>query len=273
VQDDYVDTIEPEFMQPDPEPGAGEDTEKKEPETKEPEKKEPDKQPGKDPGKSKEPKSDPGPKEDAAALQEEAARYAAALAADSEASGGVDGKMGETAPGGDLNQQIKETRDSGQEVKVGGAGDRGTKGSGDPRKGTGTGPKSGGAGDVEKGGTDKEEKVPKGRIQVASKKTFDDTSLSADAVLGRIQSVYMRGLQRCYKDLLKSDPTARGKVGLEFTVNESGRVVDAAAKTDYSDLSSCIKGQMKSWTFPPPKDSDKEATEASFAITLALQPE
>jgi hypothetical protein len=272
VQEDVVDTIDPPFVQPDvTEPGVGEETKAEE---KTPEKT-PTKSPTKVAGKDdKSPtKSDPGPKTDATSLQEEAARYAAALASEGESESGVDGKMGETAPGGDLNQQIKETRDSGQTVKVGGAGDRGTKGGGDPRTGTGHGPKTDGPTGPETTGGNKEEKVPKGRIQVASKKSFDDSTLSADAVIGRIQSVYMRGLQRCYKELLKKDPTARGKVGLEFTVNESGRVTDASAKTDDRDLSSCIKGQMGNWSFPPPKDSDKESTTASFAVTLALQPE
>ena len=211
---------------------------------------------------------------DAAALQEEAARYAAALAAAGESEGGIAGDMGKIAPGGDLNDQMKEVRESGANVKVGGGG-RGTRGDGDPRTGTGKGPKVDGPGGPTSASGDggKVEKEPKGRIQVASKKTFDDSSLTPDAVLGKIQSAYMAGLKRCYKTLLKEDPTARGRVELSFTVNEKGRTTSAKAKSDYSSLSSCIQGQMAGWTFPAPKDSDGEATEASFSITLALQPD
>jgi hypothetical protein len=268
-----VDTYEEPLTQvPQEVPQTGEEQGK--PEEAGPEKK-PDAKPDK-PSKPK-PSGEPsgGRKEtDAASLQEEAARYAAALAADSEGSAGVDGAMGKIAPGGDLNEQMKEVRESNANVKVGGGGDRGTRGDGDPRSGTGKGPKyDGPTGPESAGGGKTEEKVPKGRIQVASKKTFDDTTLSPDAVLGRIQSVYMAGIKRCYKDLLKSDPSARGRVDLSFTVNESGRVTSPSAKSDYSSMSACIKGLMGGWSFPAPKDSDGEATEASFAITLALQPD
>jgi len=268
-----VDTYEEEFLQPlEPEPSTetqpGEDEKVEQPAE--------EKKPDKKPTAEKKPSggNDGGRKEtDAASLQEEAARYAAALANDGESEGGVDGAMGKTAPGGDLDKQIKETRESGANVKIGGGGDRGTRNDGDPRTGTGKGPKVDGPGGPSSSKDDKTEKVPKGRIQVASKKGFDDTTLSPDAVLGRIQSVYMAGLKRCQKDMLKTDPTARARVELSFTVNSSGRVTGPNAKSDYSGLNSCIKGQMAGWTFPAPKDEDGEKTEASFAITLALQPE
>lgn len=266
--DTYNEVLEPLEPEPTGETTTGEDEKKEEPAA--------EKKPDKKPAAEKKPAGgdDGGRKEtDATALQEEAARYAAALAADGESEGGVDGAMGKTAPGGDLDKQIKETRESGANVKIGGGGDRGTRGDGDPRTGTGKGPKVEGPGGPESSKDDKTEKVPKGRIQVASKKGFDDTTLSPDAVLSRIQSVYMSGLKRCQKDLLKTDPTARARVELSFTVNESGRTTSPNAKSDYSSLNSCIKGLMGGWTFPPPKDSDGEKTEASFAITLALQPE
>lgn len=267
-----VDTYEPLQLEPQPVPegdteGAAEKGEEKAPEKKA------DK-PSKKPAGGGEPSG--GRKEtDAAALQEEAARYAAALAGDEASESGIAGEMGKIAPGGDLNEQMKEVRESGANVKVGGSGNRGTRGEGDPRTGTGKGPRVDGPGGPTSasGEGGKTEKVPKGRIQVASKKTFDDTSLSPDAVLGKIQNAYMAGLKRCYKDLLKSDPTARGRVELSFTVNEAGRTTSPNAKSDYSSLSSCIKGQMSSWTFPAPKDEDGEGTEASFSITLALQPD
>jgi hypothetical protein len=227
-------------------------------------------------GDSRPKSADPGrgrKEVDAASLQEEAARYASALAAASEGPGGVDGRMSRTAPGGDLNQQIKETRDSGASIKVGGASDRQTRGDGDPRIGTGKGPKLDGTTTTTGTAGGKDEKVPTGRIKVDSKQSLDDSSLTADSVLARIQSVYMAGLKRCYKNLLKSDPTARGKVTLSFTVNEKGRVTSPSAKSEFSELSGCIEGQMKTWTFPIPKDSDGDATDAAFKVSLALQPD
>lgn len=276
-----VDTVDPIF-EPPPEPVT--DTGEKDEGAAEDKGPEPEKQPEKKPTTDKPKKPEPSGggqpsggrnEQDAAALQEEAARYAAALAADGESGGGIDGAMSKTAPGGDLDKQMKEVRDSNANVKVGGRGNSGTRGDGDPRTGTGTGPKldGPGKGTIGEGTNTKTEKEPKGRIQVASKKGFDDTSLTPEAVLGKIQSAYMAGLKRCQKTLLKEDPTARARVELSFTVNSKGRTTSPRAKSDYGSLSSCIEGQMTSWTFPAPKDEDGEGTDASFQITLALQPE
>ncbi|MCB9559565.1 MAG: AgmX/PglI C-terminal domain-containing protein [Kofleriaceae bacterium] len=262
----------PEIPEQPPEDTKAEDGKKEEPGQKE-EPKKVDKQPASTPSK-KDPGSASGGRseKDTAALQEDVARYAAALAGDSEADGGITA-MSKTAPGGDLKQQLNEVKDSNASVKVGGTGDRGTRGDGEVRTGTGTGPKLENPGEVKTTGGDKTAKEPKGRIQVSGKKSFDDTTLTPDAVLKRIMDVYMAGLKRCQKEMLKTDPTARARVELNFTVNESGRVTGPSAKSDYSGLNSCIKGQMGNWNFPKPKDSDGEATEATFQITLALQPE
>jgi hypothetical protein len=272
-----VDTtfIEPDIEpQPDPDADSGkEDTAgAKEPAKTEPKKTEPKKSEPKSSGGNDKPAGRSA--EDTAALQEDVARYAAALAGDSEATGGIYGAMGKTAPGGDLKTQLNEVKDSNANVKIGGS-DRGTR-DGDSRTGTGTGPKVDGPGGPKSatGDEGKTEKVPKGRVQVSGKKGFDDSSLTPDAVLAKINSTYMSGLKRCYKDLLKTDPTAGPRVELNFTVNEAGRVTSPSVKSDFSELNSCIKGQMSSpWTFAKPTDSDGEPTEASFQITLALRPE
>ncbi len=272
-------TIDTTFIEPDIEPVPEPDAEAgKEPEPGKTEPKKTEPKASTEP-KSTEPKSTGPAKntgrsaEDTAALQEDVARYAAALAGDSEATGGIDGAMGKTAPGGDLKQQLNEVKDSDANVKIGGS-DRGTR-DGDARTGTGTGPKVDGPGGPKSatGDAGKTEKVPTGRVQVSSKKGFDDTSLTPDAVLSKINSTYMAGLKRCYKDLLKTDPTAGPRVELNFTVNESGRTTSPTVKSDYSGLNSCVKGQMGSWAFNKPKDSDGEPTEATFQITLALRPE
>jgi hypothetical protein len=85
--------------------------------------------------------------------------------------------------------------------------------------------------------------------------------------------VYLRGLQRCYRDLLGEQPGARGKVTLEMTVNESGRLAEATATTEYGSLSTCIEKRMAGWSFPIPRDKSGDPTDAAFALTLALQPE
>ena len=130
-----------------------------------------------------------------------------------------------------------------------------------------------GPGGTETAGGPKEEKAPTGRIQVSDKQTFDDSSLTPDIVLSKIQSAYMAGLKRCYKEYLKKDASARGKVTLDLTVNETGRTVQGKASGFASEVDSCISSQMASWRFPVPKDKDGEATEASFRIALQLVPD
>ncbi|MGE0550289.1 MAG: hypothetical protein AB7O24_20100 [Kofleriaceae bacterium] len=207
------------------------------------------------------------------ALQEEAARMADMLTG-SGPDGTTQGDMSSRRPGADLGAQINDVKESGKQVAIGGGSGRGSRGDGDPRVGTGTGPKIDGPGGIgSAGGGKTEEKGPAGRISVADKQTFDESSLTPDIVLAKIQSVYMAGLKRCYKNYLAKDASARGKVTLSLTVNETGRTVKGAAKGFANEVDECIGGLMQSWRFPIPKDKDGEATEASFAITLQLVPD
>lgn len=244
--------------------------------------KKPDKQPDKKPADHKPAGGDTKPAgggrdaNDAVALQEESQRFADALFSEDEAGGGLSGAMENRKPGSDLGNQLSEVAKSGASTSIGGGTSRGTRGNGDPRLGTGDGPGvSGPGGPVSANGPDGKggEKVPTGRISVSDKKTFDDSTLTPDAVLRKIMSAYMAGLKRCHKELLKTDPTARGKVKLAFTVNESGRVFSPHANGFADSLDSCIEGQMGNWRFDIPKDADGEPTDASFEIALQLVPE
>ncbi len=244
----------------------------------------PDKEPDKKPG-DKKPAGETKPTEpagggrdqnDAVALQEESARFADALFSEDEAGGGLAGAMENRKPGSDLGNQLDEVAKSGATTSIGGGTNRGPRGNGDPRVGTGTGPGVTGPGGpvsaTGPGGKDNE-KVPTGRITATDKKTFDDSTLTPDAVQRKILGAYLAGLKRCHKELLKTDPTARGKVKLAFTVNESGRTVSPKASGFADSLDSCIESQMGNWRFDIPKDSDGEPTDASFEISLQLVPE
>jgi hypothetical protein len=189
------------------------------------------------------------------------------------ADGTSEGDMSKRRPGADLGQQIADVREGGKTVAVGGGGGRGPRGNGDARVGTGKGPGINGPGGTETAGGPKEEKTPTGRISVADKQTFDESTLTPDIVLAKIQSVYMAGLKRCYKEYLKKDASARSKVTLSLTVNETGRTVKGSANGFAGEVDSCIGNLMSGWRFPIPKDRDGEATEASFAITLQLVPD
>lgn len=230
----------------------------------------------KKPEKPKAPeKGDSGkPKADTIALQEqEAAKFADLLTGEGK-NGTSEGDMSKRRPGAELGAQINEVRESGTQVKVGGGAGRTSRGDGDVRVGTGHGPNIQGPGGTESaGGGKSQEKAPTGRISVADKQTFDESSLSPDIVMSKIQSAYMAGLKRCYREYLKKDASARGKVTLSLTINETGRTVKGAAKGFAGEVDDCISSLMTGWRFPIPKDKEGDPTEASFAITLQLVPD
>jgi hypothetical protein len=159
-------------------------------------------------------------------------------------------------------------------VKVGGGAGRGSRGDGDPPVGNRQGPAINAPGGTESAGGGKgQEKGPTGRISVADKQSFDESTLTPDIVLAKIQSAYMAGLKRCYKEYLKKDASARGKVTLSLTINETGRTVKGAAHGFAGEVDECIGNLMTGWRFPIPKDKEGDPTEASFSITLQLVPD
>jgi hypothetical protein len=236
----------------------------------------PEKQPEKAAPRPKTPeKGDDGKaKADQVALQEqEAAKFADLLTGEGK-NGTSEGDMSKRRPGAELGAQINEVREGGQVVKVGGGAGRTSRGDGEVRVGTGHGPNINGPGGTESAGGGKTaEKAPAGRISVADKQSFDESTLTPDLVLAKIQSAYMAGLKRCYKEFLKKDASARGKVTLALTVNETGRTVKGSARGFAGEVDECIGALMTGWRFPIPKDKDGEATEASFSITLQLVPD
>lgn len=96
------------------------------------------------------------------------------------------------------------------------------------------------------------------------------SSVPPDALTHKIQSAYLAGIRRCYKQALTKDPSLRGKVTLTFTVNRTGRTTESTAKGFDASVDSCIAGQMKSWVFAIPKDEAGEPAEVSFQLSLQL---
>jgi hypothetical protein len=242
-------------------------------ETKQPDQPKTPTKPKGDQGKSKKPDDTSGrDTNDAVTLRQQAVSYADGLFADDTSDNGLSGGMDRRKPGTDLGQQLDAVQRSGAKVEVGGGTGRGTRGGGSARTGTGRGPDLHGQEGIH--GNDKNvEKVPPGRIKVGQHTGDTDVSLTPDAVLRKIMQAYMAGLKRCHKDLLKTDPTARGKVTLAFTVSESGRVSRANVDGFNDNLDACIKSRVMTWRFPAPKDKDGDPTDADFQITLQLVPE
>ncbi|MCE9578562.1 MAG: AgmX/PglI C-terminal domain-containing protein [Deltaproteobacteria bacterium] len=112
---------------------------------------------------------------------------------------------------------------------------------------------------------------PPGRIAVTSKDARTETSLTADAVLAKMTSVYLAGVKRCYRQVLTTDPTARGKLQLAIVVDTTGRSVVTATTFD-DRFAACVNDSARTWVFPPPT-RDGAPAEASFEIVLQLIPE
>jgi TonB family protein len=89
--------------------------------------------------------------------------------------------------------------------------------------------------------------------------------LTVDEVLTRINTVYMSGLQRCYRKSLVQDPSLSGKVILAFQVDANGRVLsDITGERKFDE---CLSRMVANWRFSPPA-SEKQS---SFRISLVLQ--
>ena len=77
-------------------------------------------------------------------------------------------------------------------------------------------------------------------------------------------------LQACYTKALKRDASLAGKILLELTVGETGKVVDAVIEEDSVDsqsVNTCLLRRARSWRFAVRLDS-----EAMVGIPLIFQP-
>jgi TonB family protein len=80
---------------------------------------------------------------------------------------------------------------------------------------------------------------------------------------------YAAGIQWCYENELKKDPTLRGKMVVAITVSAAGRVTGAAVienTVDSNRLSSCALSQVRDWRFPPVPEGTT-AFQAPFVFT------
>jgi hypothetical protein len=163
------------------------------------------------------------------------------------------GDMSNRRPGADLGRMIDDVRNSGTSV-VSGGGVRGTQ--------TGSG----------SAGT-QVDATPPGRVTITDKRAFDQSTLTPDAVAAKLQAAYFAGIKRCYRNYLRTDPSARGKVRLSFTVNETGHTVKPKASGFAAEIDNCLTNMMGSWRFPVPRDKDGEVTDAAFDVALQMVPD
>lgn len=197
-------------------------------------------------------------------LREEALRMANLMTGPGTAPHGSPGSMASRSPGADLGAQIEQSKD--QHVAIG-----------DPTRSRPDtlptiGPRTGTI-PVDPQHLDTqhhEEQHPLPPIVLGPAQTAVTTTLTPDAVIARIEGLYLAGLKRCYARGMAHDATLAGKVRVQFTVDDTGRVTDATATGVADEIDTCVAAQMQHWTFPIPRDRHGEPTDATFGISLAL---
>jgi len=108
---------------------------------------------------------------------------------------------------------------------------------------------------------------------VAAPPAARESPLSPESVNAKIATDYMPDIRRCYKELLKVQADAKGKVKLSFTIDEAGRIVNGKALAFSTQIEQCVTGLMPSWQFPIPKDGSGSASREDFELTLSLVPD
>ncbi len=199
---------------------------------------------------------------------EDAQRFASILTGSETGRTGM-GPMRDRNPGAELGQQIDDVGN--RPVEVGTTTDR-FRDQHDGRIGTDRGPNIETPTQVATN-TPKNENEPEGRITVKPQPVSgEETTLTAQMVLDRINVVYMPGLQRCYKKGLVEDASLAGKIAMSFTVTERGTLHDRSATGVSVKVDECVTELMTSWRFPVPKDKDGDPTEKPFKMSLQLTP-
>lgn len=168
-----------------------------------------------------------------------------------------------SAIGGDLQSSLEGTAG----VGIAGGGDV-------TRRGEGGGNSAADVGDLSAGGG--------GEVGTGQKKKAAiQARVSADAIADVDGSIDKKGVQRalrargkafqlCYETALKRNSKIKGKLVVEFTIGDRGRVVEALVVTDglgSPEVARCVLDTLKRVRFPPPEDGDVTITN-----TFVFQP-
>jgi outer membrane biosynthesis protein TonB len=113
-------------------------------------------------------------------------------------------------------------------------------------------------------GGEKVEKEVKVQGRTESFQDIEAAGLDPDVVSKTIKSRYQGRVNACYQRALKTNPTLRGRVDLEFTVGPAGNVVKSNAKGFDGGVDDCINREARTWRFNKPEGP------ATFALTFVL---
>jgi len=126
-------------------------------------------------------------------------------------------------------------------------------------------------GDVGSIGQSREVKVAKRTAPVPKLELSEPAGLDGNMDRGSLESVIKRnlpGVTACYDKALKLNPSLRGKIYIDFTVEQSGRVsqvnVRSTGPVD-QEMADCIKGRVTRWKFPT---SEEGSADVSLPIVL-----
>ena len=162
-------------------------------------------------------------------------------------SGAVADVFGQGGIGGDLDSAFDGISGVGLAT---GSGDRSTRGGGTGDAATIGGLATAGGGKVGLAG--KAEARVAGNVATEAPEV--DGALDSEAVAKVVQG-RKRMVQDCYERELKRDPTLQGKIEIEFTIGEDGRVVDAKVASNRmgsAAVGECIVSRLRAWRFPKP---------------------
>lgn len=102
------------------------------------------------------------------------------------------------------------------------------------------------------------------RLTIKSKSITPDSSLTADAMLAKVMSVYAAGIQRC------ATATKAETVTLGFTITESGRADKPKVTGAGPSTIDCLAGMIGNWRFPIPKTVAGVATSVTGELVFEI---
>jgi hypothetical protein len=197
----------------------------------------------------------------------EAQRFASVLTGSEVGPQGMT-TMRDRAPGAELGTQLAAVGD--RPISIGNA-ETGFRQQPDLRLGTHMGPHLNDPTQLDR--PQPKQEVRPGRIQIRpSPGTPSSSTLTVTMILDKISTVYMAGLQRCYKQGLTADASLQGKLALTFTISERGGVSAHTAQGVSATVDGCVSGLMANWRFPTPRDRDGDPTDQDVGLSLQLTP-
>ena len=74
-------------------------------------------------------------------------------------------------------------------------------------------------------------------------------------------------VEECYSKILNDSPQTQGKVVVQWTIGDGGKVVDASIKSTElhsQQLEDCLVGKVKTWVFPAPPNGQLQVISYPF---------